>query len=47
MDVFVPYSADSSRVCSHPDVVALKHKDRPVVFPFGLDQHCEQRVIGA
>lgn len=47
MDVFAPYSAESSCVCSHPDVVALKHKDGPVVFPPGLDQHCEQRVIGA
>lgn len=47
MDVFVPYGADSSCVCTHPDVVALKHKDGRVVFPPGLDRHCEQRVIGA
>lgn len=47
MGVFVAYSADSSCWCSHPDVVALKHKDGRVVFAPGLDRHCEQRVKGA
>lgn len=47
MGVFVAYSADSSCWCSHPDVIALKHKDGRVVFAPGLDRHCEQRVKGA
>lgn len=45
--VFVAYSPDSSCRCSHPDVVALKHKDGRVVFAPGLDRHREQRAKGA